>query len=204
MLLRHSHTSPYVRKCMVLAHEVGIAGRIDCETIDGWSEPDALTAENPLSMVPTLVTEDCGTLYDSPVICEYLDSLHGGHPMIPAGGTARWSVLRQQALADGVLDCAILIFLETVKRPSDKQWDWWLDLKRAAIRRALDQMETDISSGAFDPEKIDLGTIASAVALAYLDLRGAIGEWRDGRPRLGEWHQHFSQRPSMTATVPPT
>ncbi|MGB0713336.1 MAG: glutathione S-transferase N-terminal domain-containing protein [Gammaproteobacteria bacterium] len=204
MLLRHSHTSPYVRKCMVLAHEAGLAGRIRAETMDGWSEPAALTEENPLSMVPTLVTDDHGTLYDSPVICEYLDSLHDGPRMIPIGGAARWDVLRLQALADGILDCAILVFMETAKRPTDKQWDWWLDLKRTAIRRAVDRLESEIDAGHFDTDAVNLGAIACAVALAYLDLRSAIGEWRGDHPLLAAWHERFSQRPSMADTAPPS
>ena len=86
MLLRHSHTSPFVRKVTVLLHETGLAGRVPCETVDGWSEPAHLTADNPLSMVPTLLLDDGSSLYDSPVICDYLDTLHDGPAMIPAGG----------------------------------------------------------------------------------------------------------------------
>ena len=89
MLLRHSHTSPYVRKVAVLVHETGLVKRVAFETVDGWSEPDDLTSDNPLSMVPTLVLDDGMTLYDSAVICEYLDSLHAGPPMIPPTGAAR-------------------------------------------------------------------------------------------------------------------
>ncbi len=200
MLLRHSHTSPYVRKVMVMLHEIGLADRVEAETVDGWSEPDHLTAENPLSMVPTLVADDGTTLYDSPVICEYLDHQHDGQPMIPLDGEARWQVLREQALADGVLDSAVLIFMETIKRPEEKRWDWWIDLKRRAISRTLDLFENDIEQLA---ERIDLGTLSLAVALGYLDLRGAVGTWRDTRPALSEWYAGMAQRPSMLATEPP-
>ena len=200
MLLRHSHTSPFVRKVAVLLHEVGLAGRVTFDTVDGWSEPAPLTADNPLSMVPTLVLEDGGSLYDSPVICDYLDQLHGGTRMIPETGTARWRVLREQALGDGVLDNAVLIFVELNKRPEEKRWDWWLQLKQRAIERALDHLEND-AGGLVG--RIDLGTISIAVALAYLDLRGAVGQWRTGRPALATWFADFAQRPSMIATAPP-
>jgi glutathione S-transferase len=198
MLLRHSPTSPFVRKVVVLLHETGLADRVVLETVDGWSEPDHLTDENPLSMVPALVLEDGGTLFDSPVICEYLDRQHGGTPMIPADGDARWRVLRQQALADGMLDCAVLIFVELRRRPTEKQWDWWLELKRRAIERSLDWLDRELASYR---EQVHLGTISIAVALAYLDLRGAVDHWRTGRPGLAAWYADFAQRPSMIATA---
>ncbi|MFD2112398.1 glutathione S-transferase N-terminal domain-containing protein [Thiorhodococcus fuscus] len=200
MLLRHSHTSPYVRKVMVLLQETGLIDQVTIETIDGWSEPDALTAENPLSMIPTLVLYDGQTLFDSPVICEYLDRQHVGRPMIPPTGEMHWQVLREQALADGVLDAAILIFMELGKRPEEKRWDWWLDLKRRAIERTLDRLETDLDTLG---ERVDLGVISIAVALGYLDLRGAVGNWRTARPGLANWFDAFEQRPSMIATRPP-
>jgi glutathione S-transferase len=200
MLLRHSHTSPFVRKVTVLLHETGLAAQVDTETVDGWTEPVPLTGDNPLSMVPTLVLDDGSSLYDSPVICEYLDQQHAGPRMIPVAGEARWRVLREQALADGMLDSAVLVFVETGKRPEGKRWDWWLDLKRRAITRSLDQLERQV----LELEgRVDLGTIAIAVALAYLDLRGAVGEWRGGRPGLSAWHAGFCRRPSMLATAPP-
>jgi glutathione S-transferase len=200
MLLRHSHTSPFVRKVMVLLHETGLAERVALETVDGWSEPDDLTGENPLSMVPTLVMEDGRTLFDSPVICEYLDTRHTGPRMLPGDGEARWQVLREQALADGILDCAVLIFMETVKRPEALRWGWWVELKQRAIARSLDHLERHADR--LD-RSVDLGLISIGVALSYLDLRGAVGEWRSGRPRLAAWHAGFSARPSMIATAPP-
>lgn len=201
MLLRHSPTSPFVRKVCVLLHETGLAERVTIESLDGWAEPGPLTADNPLSMVPTLVLDDGSSLYDSPVICDYLDRQHKGPRMIPESGAARWRVLRQQALADGVLDCAALVFVETSKRPEEKRWDWWLDLKRRAILRALDVLEQQVEQLA---GQVDLGIISTAVALGYLDLRGAVGEWRDDHPGLAAWFAGFSQRSSMIATAPPT
>jgi len=200
MLLRHSQTSPFVRKVTVLLHETGLIGRVTFETVDGWAEPAELTGDNPLSMVPTLVLDDGSTLYDSGVICDYLDRLHPGERLIPQHGDARWRVLCDQALADGMLECAVLIFVELMRRPEEKRWDWWLALKRRAIARSLDMLEreADRLSG-----RVDLGSISIGVALGYLDLRGAVGDWRDGHPRLASWFAGFSARPSMTATAPP-
>ena len=199
MLLRHSQTSPFVRKVMVLVHETGLTDRVTCETVDGWSEPEQLTAENPLSMVPTLVLDDGTVLYDSTVICEYLDRQHQGAIMVP-GSDARWRILREQALADGILDAAVLLFVETVKRPEAQRWAWWIELKQRLIIRSLDYLEEQVADLR---ERIDLGTISIAVALSYLDLRGAVGDWREGRPGLAAWHAGFAERPSMIATQPP-
>jgi glutathione S-transferase len=198
MQLRYSPTSPFVRKVAVLLHETGLADGVVLETVDGWSEPEQLTDDNPLSMVPTLVLGDGSTLYDSPVICEYLDRLHDGTPMIPADGDVRWQVLREQALADGILDCAVLTFVELRRRPEELRWDWWLELKRRAITRSLDWLERELA--AFEG-RVDLGTVSIGVALGYLDLRGAVGEWRTGRPGLAAWYADFAQRPSMIATA---
>jgi len=99
-----------------------------------------------------------------------------------------------------MLECAVLIFVELMRRPEDKRWDWWLALKRRAIMRSLDMLEQQAErlSG-----RVDLGSISIAVALGYLDFRGAVADWRDGRPRLAGWFAGFSSRPSMTATAPP-
>lgn len=198
MLLRHSPTSPFVRKVMVLLHETGLIGGVRVESVDGWSEPAELIRENPLSMVPTLVLEDGRVLYDSPVICEYLDRQQPGAVMIP-GGEARWRVLREQALADGILDCAVAVFIEVHKRPDGLRWDGWIELKQRAIERALDALEREADGLVL---RVDLGTISIAVALAYLDFRGAVGDWRDDHPALSSWYAGFSSRPSMLATAP--
>lgn len=199
MLLRHSPTSPYVRKVMILLHETELVDRVRIESVDGWSEPAELTRENPLSLVPTLVLDYGQVLYDSPVICDYLDRQHPGGVMIPSGA-ARWRVLREQALADGILDCAVLVFMEVEKRPEDRRWDWWVELKRRAIAKALDAFEREAKGLAL---RVDLGTISLAAALGYLDLRGAVGDWRANHPALAGWYAGFAARPSMLATAPP-
>src|SRR6185437_4887670 len=127
MKLRHNPSSPYVRKVMVVAHELGLAGRIELlSTAVSPVETNAtLAAENPLMKIPALTTDDGQVLFDSPVICEYLDSVAGGK-LFPAVGPARWTALRQQALGDGILDALILCRYETT-RPEDKRWTGWTD-----------------------------------------------------------------------------
>lgn len=199
MKLRYSPTSPYTRKAMVLLHETGLIDQVDVVATDGWQEPENLTVQNPLSMVPTLVRDDGMVLFDSPVICEYLDTRHDGAPLLPRKGDARWTALRRQAQADGILDCAVLIFMETAKRPEALRWEWWAALKRKAIRRAVDAFETECDAFGDTP---DMGLIAIACALSYLDLRGVVGAWRDGHPKLTAWHERFAARPSMMNTAP--
>jgi glutathione S-transferase len=198
--LCHSPTSPFVRKVMVLAYEVGLAGRIETVPTDAWSAGDDLAAHNPLSQVPTLVLDDGASLYDSPVICEYLDSLHAGVPRLPRGGDDRWRVLRVQALADGVMESAVAVFVERVRRPEDRRWAENAARLQAAIGRALDSLDARIADLASEPPH--LGAIAVASALGYLDLRGAVGDWRPGRPALAAWFEAIAGRPSMRATVP--
>ena len=108
MLLRFLATSPYVRKVMVLALEAGLGDRIEKVPTSPQADEDSLIEHNPLSKVPTLVCDDGTVLYDSPVVCEYLDTLHDGPRFFPEGGKARWTALRRQALADGILDALVL------------------------------------------------------------------------------------------------
>jgi glutathione S-transferase len=200
--LRHSATSPFVRKVLVLAHEVGLADRIEIVPTDAWSETTDLVAQNPLSKVPTLVLDDGQVLYDSPVICEYLDGLHAGEPRLPREGAERWAALRLQALADGMMESAVAIFVERVRRPEDKRWAANIEREQATLGRALDYLDRDVAGLSAEPPH--LGVIAVACALGYLDLRGAVADWRAGRPTLAAWFEAFAARPSMRATAPPT
>lgn len=202
MKLRHSPTSPFVRKVLVLAHEVGLAGQIEIVPTDAWSATTDLVAQNPLSKVPTLILDDGTVLYDSPVICEYLDGLHTGEPRLPRSGRERWVMLRLQALADGMMESAVAVFIERVRRPEDKRWEANIVREQATLGRALDHLERHIEELASQPPH--LGAIAAACALGYLDLRGAVGEWRGGRAALAAWFDALADRPSMRATAPPT
>ena len=199
MKLYHSQTSPYVRKITLLLHETGLMDRVEIETIDGWSEPAALTEGNPLSMVPTLILEDGQSLFDSPVICEYLDNCHAGLRLIPEAGDWRWQVLRDQALADGVW---IAPFSSSWNSGSGRRISaGTIGWRSNSAPSAVPWMPGKLSADALG-SRVDLGTIAIAAALAYLDLRGAVGDWRSGRPGLNAWFGEFSQRPSMIATAP--
>ena len=202
MKLRYSPTSPYVRKVMVVALETGLAERI--ERIPTMVAPTKFNAEvareNPLVKVPALTTDDGLVLYDSPVICEYLDTLHDGAKLFPAAGKARWLALRQQALGDGILDAAILGRYE-IARPKEYQWPDWMDAQLRKVRGALAALEIELEAGKLGGA-LTIGQIAIGCALGYLDFRYASEEWRARHRRLGAWFTEFSQRKSMELTVP--
>ena len=143
MKLRYSPTSPYVRKVMVLAIEAGIDGKIekDKTAASPVERNESLYADNPIGKVPSLTTDDGMTLFDSPVICEYLDAEHAGGKFFPAKGKARWVALRQHAIADGLLDAALLARYESAMRPQELRWDAWHDGQKGKVKSALDMLE---------------------------------------------------------------
>jgi len=198
MKMLFSPTSPYVRKCLVVAHELGLDGRI--ELLPSSAHPvqrdRSIIADNPLGKVPTFFTDDGQVLYDSRVICEYLDHTAGGS-LIPGPGPQRWQTLTLQALGDGVLDAALLARYEDVARPEPLRWPQW----RAA---QLDKAETSIAHLDARPGllagRVDLGAIAVGCALWYLDLRFADLGWRDRFPNVARWYEEFGARPSMRKT----
>ena len=196
--LHWSPTSPYVRKVMVAAHEVGLAQRIRTErVVVGASNPNpAVMAVNPLNKIPTLVLDDGTALYDSRVICEYLDTLHAGPKLFPTDQAPRWSALRQQALGDGLME-AVVLRLGERSRPPQAQSDRHLAAYRLKVAAALDRLESE-ADGLAEPPGI--GHIAVACALAHLDFRFAADDWRAGRPGLARWYAGFACRPSMQAT----
>jgi len=198
MRLRYSPTSPYVRKVTAIAHELGLFDRLELVATNAWDPVSDLPADNPLGKVPTLLLDDGEALYDSPVICAYLDALVGDR-LLPAGGSARWQVLRNEALADGVLDAAVLVFIERNKRDEAQRSAWWEQLQLDTVARALDVME-GLADG-FEAEP-DLGQLTFACALGYLDFRFPELEWRQGRPALDRWYETFASRPSLQATTP--
>jgi glutathione S-transferase len=197
LALRYSPTSPFVRKVLVFAMETGLADRIERIPTLPWDPKTDLPKDNPLGKVPALKTPD-GWLYDSLVICEYLDSLHTGAKLFPPPGPARWQALRHHALADGALDAAILRRLES-QRPDGQRSQSWMDRQKAAVERALDALEADAKGLV---ELSDIGAITIAVMLGYLDFRFAAEDWRRGRPALAAWYARVSKDESMLATVP--
>jgi len=198
MKLLWSSRSPFVRKVMVAAHEVGIAGRIVTErVVVGADKPNPdVMALNPLNKIPTLVLDGGAVLYDSRVIAEYLDTLHDGPKLFPADPAARWRALRRQALGDGLMEVIVLRLGEQNRR-KEIQSDSHLSSFRLKIGSALDRIEADGVDPAGTP---DIGHIAIGCALAHLDFRFAADAWRTGRPTLSAWFGAFAKRPSMCAT----
>ena len=200
MRLRYSPTSPFARKVRVVLIETGLDKRVEPVLTDPWSPDTDLGRDNPLGKVPVLIDDEGNDVYDSSVICEYLDGMHGGARLFPAEGKARLVALTRLALADGMLDSAVAIRLETAMRPEALRWPWWIERYKAAIGRGLDRLEAD-AVGLTDFAII--GDIAAACALGYLDFRLPDMGWRASRPRLAAWFERQQKRPSMAATAPP-
>ena len=198
MKLRYSPTSPYVRKVSITALETGLASKISQDRTNAWDPATTLTADNPLGKVPALTLENGESYYDSPVICELLDSLHDGVKLFPTG-PARFTALRRQALGDGILDAALQIVIETLRRPQEFRWPDWIDRQKAAIVRALDQLEGEAEDLA---RQFTIGEITIICALGYLDFRLSADDWRKGHPKLAAWYENQEKRPSVAATLP--
>lgn len=201
MRIFYSPLSPFVRKCLVCAHELGLFERL--ELIPAAAHPvnrdRSVVAVNPLGKVPTLVTDEGTVLYDSRVICEYLNALGDGR-LLPAQGAPRWKVLEEQSLADGIMDAAILTRYETAVRPEHLQWKEWVSGQLDKVTCGLAALEPRARSFS---ERVDLGTIAIGCALGYLDFRfGSLG-WREKYPDTSVWFDRFAKRDSMMSTRPP-
>jgi glutathione S-transferase len=199
MKLHWSPRSPFVRKVMIVAHEAGLADRLTLvRTVAATTKPHPeLMRDNPLSKIPTLVLDDGTVLYDSPVICEYLDRMHGGQKLFPPDGAARMTALRRQALGDGFLDFLLLWRDERARaQPSDAHLASYA-AKRKSTLAAIDREVDDLAASAFS-----IGHIALGCALGYLDFRFAAEDWRGDHPRLARWHADFGARPSVQATQP--
>ena len=157
-----------------------------------------IVAHNPLGKVPTFITDDGMALYDSRVICEYLNAIGNGN-LIPQAGPVRWNALVDQSLADGLMDAAVLGRYETVLRPEPLRWNDWLNGQLDKVACAID--EIDKRAGDFG-DRVDLGTIAIGCALGYLDFRYASLAWRTKHPGASAWYERFGARESMVATRP--
>lgn len=201
MKLYHSPTSPYVRKVLVLLAETGQSEAVELVPTAGTPvDPGTMPlAQNPLGKIPALERPEGPALYDSRVICRYLDDRAGGR-MYPAAPRL-WDSLTLEATADGILDAAILMVYEWRVRPEEKRHEPWVEGQWAKVARALDTIEARWMSHLNGP--LDIGQIAVGCALGYLDFRHAARDWRNGRPALAAWEKAFGARPSMAATVPP-
>jgi glutathione S-transferase len=198
--LHWSPRSPYVRKVMIVAHETGLVDRLErVRSVVAMSKPNRdVMRDNPLGKIPTLITDEGRILFDSAVICEYLDSLHAGEKLFPAPGSRRWEALRWHALGDGMLDILILWRNERDQPPAQQNPDW-LSTFALKIANSLDvvEREADELGRAFG-----IGHVGIACALGYLDFRFQDLAWRDGHPRSAAWFGKISQRASIEATLP--
>lgn len=200
MQIFFSPASPFVRKCMVVAHELGIAERIEkLPSAAGPVKRDAsIIPKNPLGQVPTFVCDDGQVLYDSRVICEYLNDRQGG-ALFPATGAARWARLTELSLADGMTAAALLARYENVLRPQEFRWADWTEGQLSKVRTGLEWLEGQ--TAAFG-DRVDIGTIAFGCALGYMDFRFPEVDWRAAAPNSAKWFETFNRRASMQATLP--
>ncbi len=197
MKLAYSPNSPYVRKCVAAAIARGIDGQVQLWTI-GTTAPE-LAALNPLSKVPTLILDDGTILYDSPVICEYLDSVGSAPKLFPAPGPARWKALTQEALGDGILD-ATQPRRREIALPLDEGRKDYIATQQLKVSRSLDVLEAQADTLGM---LTTIGEITIGCALGYLDFRYPNEPWRPGHPKLEAWYAKVSQLPPLARTVPP-
>ena len=200
MKLFCSKTSPYARKVRVAIEELGLADQVEEAVVDPFAPPPDLLAANPLSRIPTLVTERGEALPDSALILDYLAHRKSGLATL-ARGSKRWEVLRRAQIADGVIDAAVSIVMEK-RRPESIHYLPFLDRQTQIIGRALDQLNAD--AGLLALQTPGVCEITCGVALGYLDFRLPYLEWRKGREPLAHRYTVFAQRPSMQKTQPPS
>ncbi len=199
MKLFYAPTSPFVRKVQIVALELGLEDKIELILTNPWENPPELLLANPLGKVPALVISDNEILFDSPIICEYLDSLHTGDKLFPSEGKCRWDVLRIQALADGILDSTVMIRYDSQRPEAEQNHDMQsrqLDVIRRGLKSLCSEMPRLVGP-------ISIGQITVACALGYLDFRLAKLDWRQDHPKLDGWYSSWISRPSMQATMPP-
>ena len=196
MKLYYSSTSPYVRKVMACAIIRGLDTRVEKHSTNPHESPVDLVADNPLSKVPCLITDDGLPMFGSQLICEYLDSLGDELPLFPAHGAPRWRALRLQSLGDGILDAAVPCRGEQGK-PQEAARDAQIARFKSVIARAVDTLEAE------PPHKhVDIGSITVACALGYLDFRFASDPWRTSHPKLAAWYKAFVQNKGLAETGP--
>jgi len=189
LTLRTSPASPFGRKVKIAASLLGLTDRIEIVEADTMNPGDTLRQQNPLGKIPALVLENGEVLYDSRVIVEYLDHLAGGGKVVPSGWD-RFVALRQQALADGIMDAALLQVYEGRWRAEDRREAKWVEHQAGKVQRGLDYAEAHLTAPA---PGLHVGHIALACALGYLDLRMG-GSWRESYPKLVAWLADFEGR----------
>lgn len=195
MKLLTSPTSPYGRKCRMAAYVAGVAERVAVSDVDYKSAE--YRAINPLNKVPALVLEDGRVIIDSPVICAFLADVGDGAVLYPQGDD-KWASLGLEALADGVTDAGVLIFLER-RRDANPQSDAWIALQTGKVNAGLDVLEDQADTFG---TRADIGVLAAYAAVAWLEFRDVVAGIRDGRPNLSAWMDAMAARDFASATAP--
>jgi glutathione S-transferase len=198
MKLHYSAASPFARKVWVTAIECGFGDKLTLSATNPHESPAELVDANPFSKVPALELPNGDVIYESLLICEYLDDMAGGGIVVPAERSERLAMLRRHALANGLLEVSVLRRVESL-RAKEADRDKNIARQAAITVRALDRLEAN--AGSFD-ETLDLGNLSTVIALDYLDFRFPDDSWRDARPTLAGWHAKYSKRDSLKATVP--
>ncbi|MGQ3674542.1 glutathione S-transferase N-terminal domain-containing protein [Xanthobacter sp. TB0139] len=188
MRLRCSLTSPFARKVRLAAAVLGLP--LELELADTRDPSDSLRQQNPLGKIPILLTDSGEALYDSRVILAYLDLQAGGGRLYPAAPRERIEVMQREALGDGLMDAAVMMFYERLWRPEELVFQTWLDHQHGKVTRTLEMLEANPPA---EREQVDAGDITLACALGFLDLRFA-GAWRAGHPRLAAWQDQLAAR----------
>ncbi len=201
MKLFHAPTSPYVRKIMVALIETGQLDKVELVPvkISPFNPGDQVPSLNPLGKIPCLIRNNGKPIFDSRVICRYLDTMHDGQKLYP-NDSSLWDVLTLEATADGINEAAISMAYEKILRPKEQQSDDWVEAQWLKISRTLDALEKNSMDQLNGTP--DMACHAICAALGYLDLRHADRGWRDTRPNLAAWEDEFSKRPAMLATTP--
>ena len=183
---------------MVCAHERGLADRIErIPAVVALTRTErSLLPRNPLGRIPTLVLPDGGVLFDSSVICEYLDGLGDAPRLVPAAGPARIDALQRHALGTGFMEMLLLWRGESLRDQPSAVIIENFELKRAAVIPALEALVPELEAKPYD-----IGHVAIGCSLSYLDFRWPEFDWRGGHPRLAAWHAAFSARPAVQATA---
>jgi glutathione S-transferase len=198
MILYGDVISPFVRMCLVSAHEVGLAGKVALEA--AHAKPTEVNAAleklNPIGKIPVLETDHHHSIYDSRVIIEYLAHVAGDRTLIPDDGVKRFRALTLLALAQGMGDAAVALRYEVAQRPEEKRWPEWIARTIQRIEAGLSDIEKNWQD---QLSQVNVATMALACVLSYIDFRHGNLKWREGKPKTATWHDSFTQRPSMKA-----
>jgi len=190
--------SPFARKVRVASCETGLFDEVEWKMITREQRAEIIPGINPLGKVPVAILESGDILFDSPVICAFVDSLNNGRKLIPASGPERWTVLTREALGDGLGEAVIAASQED-QRPGEKRSQGVVDRQTGKAKAALAVLNA-AAADFFDPPT--MGEIAVACALGYMELRDVVPGWRDTYPKLANWYSATLKRQSFIRTAP--